>query len=182
MKKIIETERLILRTWSNDDLHALYSINQDLKVMKYFPSLQSLDATKNFIDKMKFHFEKYGYSLYATIRKDTSEFIGFVGLSKVAFNAHFTPTIEIGWRLSSKHWGKGFATEGARAVLDYAFRELDISEVVSFTAKDNTKSINVMQKIGLNNNQDDNFNHPKLDDSSPLKYHVLFRISRDEYL
>ena len=104
--------------------------------------------------------------------------IGFTGLLIVDFKTHFTPATEIGWRLSSKHWGQGFAIEGAKAVLDYAFSELKIPEIVSFTAIGNTKSIRVMEKIGLHHKTDDDFDHPKLDDSSPLKKHVLYRLVR----
>lgn len=175
--KILETNRLILRTWEDSDLQQMFAINQDPKVMEYFPGLQSLEMTKHFIDKVNQHFDNHGYSLYATIRKDTREFIGFIGLLTVDFEAHFTPATEIGWRLSSNQWGQGFATEGAKAVLDYAFRELKIPEIVSFTAEGNMKSIRVMQKIGLQRNPDDDFNNPKLDDSSPLKRHVLYRLS-----
>lgn len=182
INKIIETERLILRTLHDNDLFSLFIINQDVKVMEYFPNVQSLEDTKKLIDKVKFNFNKYGYSLYAIIRKDTSEFIGFIGLLMADFQAHFTPAIEISWRLSAKHWGQGFATEGAKAVLEYAFIKLNVTEVVSFTAQSNIRSINIMKKIGLNHNQSDDFNHPKLDSTSPLKHHVLFRISRDEYL
>jgi len=182
MKIIIETDRLILRTWLDSDLQLMLAINQDLKVMEYFPGLQDLKATTNFITKVNNHFDKHGYSRYATIRKDTSEFIGFIGLLIADFEAHFTPATEIGWRLSSKHWGKGFATEGAKAVLDHAFRELKIPEIVSFTAEGNAKSIKVMQKIGLRHNANDDFDHPKLDNTSQLKRHVLYRLSKEEYL
>jgi len=109
MQTIIEMERLILRTWHDDE---------------------------------------HGFSLYAVERKDTHQFIGFIGLFYAGFEAHFTPAIEIGWRLSSEHWGQGFAPEGAKAVLDYAFRVLNIPEIVSFTAASNQKSIRVMEKIG----------------------------------
>ena len=180
--KILETDRLILRTWNDNDLQSMLAINQDPKVMEYFPDLQDLEMTKNFINRVNNHFEKYGYSLYATARKDSGEFIGFIGLLMADFKAHFTPATEIGWRLSSKHWGQGLATEGAKAVLDYAFRELKLPEVVSFAAASNTKSIRVIQKIGLQHNAKDNFDHPKLKDASPLKRHVLYRLSRKEYL
>ena len=182
MSKIIETDRLILRTWRDEDLESMLAINQDPKVMEYFPELQDLDTTKNFIDKVNAHFENHGYSLYAAVRKDTNEFIGFIGLLMADFESHFTPTTEIGWRLSSNHWGQGFATEGAKAVLDYAFRELKIPEIVSFTAAGNAKSIRVMQKIGLQHNEADDFDHPKLDDTSPLKQHVLYRLIKEDYL
>jgi len=182
MSNIIETNRLILRTWKNSDLKPMLSINQDPKVMEYFPGLQDLETTKNLILKINSHFKKHGYTLYATEIKNSGEFIGFIGLFTPGFESHFTPATEIGWRLSSKHWGQGFATEGAKAALDYAFRELKILEIVSFTSVDNTKSIRVMQKIGLQHTIDDNFDHPKLEEDSPLKQHVLYRLSREKYL
>src|SRR5690606_16732139 len=119
--KILETDRLILRTWLDSDLLPMFEINQDPQVMEYFPGLQDLKTTQNFITQVNNHFDKHGYSLYAAVRKDSNEFIGFIGLLFPDFKAHFTPTTEIGWRLSSKHWGKGYATEGAQAVLDYGF-------------------------------------------------------------
>ena len=141
-----------------------------------------LRKNNNIIDKVNTHFENHGYSFYATVRKDTGEFIGFIGLLIAGFESHFTPTTEIGWRLSSNHWGQGFATEGAKATLDYAFRKLKIPEIVSFTATGNANSIRVMQKIGLQHNKDDDFDHPKLGNSSPLKRHVLYRLSRETYI
>ncbi|PCI75540.1 GNAT family N-acetyltransferase [Candidatus Aerophobetes bacterium] len=179
--KILETERLILRTWIDTDLQPMCAINQDPKVMQYFPSLQDLDATKHLITKINAHFDTYGYSLYAAVRKDTDEFIGFIGLLNVNFKAHFTPATEIGWRLASNQWGQGFATEGAKAVLDYAFKTLEIPEIVSFTATDNAPSKRVMEKIGLSRQKSDDFDHPKLNDNSPLKRHVLYRLTKEQY-
>lgn len=91
------------------------------------------------------------------------------------------PIVEIGWRLSSKHWGQGYATEAAKAVLDYAFTELDLNEIISFTVVANAKSRRVMEKIGLHHSEADDFDHPKLSEDSPLKRHVLFRLTRDSY-
>jgi len=179
--KILETDRLILRTWVDEDLQLLFEINQDPKVMEYFPGLQDLETTKKLIDKVTNHFYEHGFSLYATTRKDTSKFIGFIGLLTVDFDAPFTPATEIGWRLSSKHWGQGFATEGASAVLDHAFRTLDMPEIVSFTAIGNAKSIRVMEKMGLQHYVADDFDHPKLADDSPLKRHVLYRLTKEQY-
>lgn len=167
--KILETDRLILRTWRDEDLQQMLAINQDPKVMEYFPELQDLESTKKLIVRINSHFEKYGYTVYATIRKDSGEFIRFIGLFTPEFESHFTPATEIGWRLSSTHWGKGFATEGAKAALDYGFTRCGLKEIVSFTAAGNAKSIRVMQKIGLQHNEADDFDHPKLDDESPLK-------------
>jgi RimJ/RimL family protein N-acetyltransferase len=175
---ILETERLILRRWNASDCALLHEINQDPNVMEYFPGLVDLEGTERLIEKITHHFDKHGYTLYAAERKDTGEFIGFIGLLTPAFDAHFTPTTEIGWRLSSKHWGQGFATEGAKACLDYAFRVLKIPEIVSFTAVGNIKSRRVMEKIGLAHDEEDDFDHPGLPDNSPLKRHVLYRLTR----
>lgn len=97
--KILETERLILRTWRDSDLQAMFAINQDPKVMEYFPGLQDREATENMVARINHHFANHGYSLYAVDRKDTHEFIGFIGLLIPNFNAHFTPATEIGWRI-----------------------------------------------------------------------------------
>ena len=108
--------------------------------------------------------------------------IGFLGLMIPSFEAHFTPAVEIGWRLSSTHWNQGYATEGAKAVLHYAFTSLNLPEVVSFTAVNNLASRRVMEKIGLQHNPKDDFDHPKLEQNSPLRRHVLYRLSRADYL
>lgn len=179
---VLETERLILRTWHDNDVQLMLTINQDPLVMSYFPSLQNFQTTQYFINMAKIHFKIHGYSTNAIVRKDNGEFIGFIGLHKVDFESHFTPATEICWRLSSKHWGQGFATEGALAVLDNAFRVLKIPNIVSFTSIDNAKSINVMQKIGLHHNKNGNFNHPKLTEDSCLREHVLYQLNRTKYL
>jgi RimJ/RimL family protein N-acetyltransferase len=176
MTLILETERLILRTWKESDLDAMCEINQDPMVMEYFPAIQDRMTTQKFLEKVKAHYEEHGYSLYACERKDSAECIGFIGLFIPDFQSHFTPANEIGWRLSSKHWGQGFATEGAKAVLDYAFKDLKLDEIVSFTSLENEKSIRVMKKIGLKHNSNDDFDHPKLPLDHPLCRHVLYRL------
>ena len=184
MPIIIETERLILRAWHEDDLEPMYEINQDPKVMEYFPALADKKETLSLIERIFKHQDAYGYSLYAVELKSTHEMIGFIGLlhrTKAELNVSFNPSTEIGWRLSSKHWGKGFATEGASAVLDYAFCVLGLPEIVSFTVTENKKSRRVMEKIGLIYNPNDDFDHPKLPDNSPLKQHVLYRLTKEQY-
>lgn len=182
--KILETKRLILRTWSEPDLGPMTAINQDPIVMEYFPSVGSQDETLAHIQRIKEHQRKYGYSLYAVELRSTGEMIGFVGLlhrTKEEFDAPFMPSTEIGWRLSSKHWNQGHATEGARAVLHYAFDTIGLNEVVSFTVVNNKASRRVMEKISLIHNPDDDFDHPKLDKDSPLKRHVLYRLTKQAY-
>jgi RimJ/RimL family protein N-acetyltransferase len=177
--KLLETKRLILRTFTKNDLDSMTRINQDPKVMKYFPSIGNRTQTQALIERIMAHQVKYGYSLYAVELKDTHEMIGFVGLlhrTREEFNAPFMPATEIGWRLSSNYWRRGYATEAARAVLHYAFTTLNLTEVVSFTVVNNTPSRRVMEKIGLIYDPQSDFNHPKLEKNSPLSHHVLYRL------
>lgn len=150
--------------------------------MQFFPAIPTREETIAFIDKIISHQEEKNFSLYAAEIKNTGEMIGFVGLFTATFQAHFTPAIEIGWRLSSKHWNQGYATEAAKAVLYHAFRKLDLDEVVSFTSALNKPSIRVMQKIGLRTNLEDDFDNPKVPLGSSLIGHVLYRLKRAEYL
>ncbi len=178
MAIIVETNRLILRTWNDSDIEPFCEMNQDPSVMRYFPSIPSRDETKALLSKIYAHFDEHGFSLYAAERKDSGDFIGFVGLLSVGFEAHFTPAVEIGWRLASKHWGKGFATEAAKAVLEMAFDKYKLPEVVSLTAEINHPSRRVMEKIGLHHDLSDDFDHPKLEKNSPLRRHVLYRLKK----
>jgi RimJ/RimL family protein N-acetyltransferase len=183
---ILTTTRLILRTWTLSDIPLMTAISSDPLVMEHFPAIQDLAATQALIEHINQHYKKFGYALYAVELKDTREFIGFVGLNHPPFDIpNFQPKglpiVEIGWRLASKHWGHGYATEAAKAVLHYAFTELDLTEIISFTVIANSKSRRVMEKIGLQHSATDDFDHPKLAADSPLKQHVLYRISRDHY-
>ena len=185
-KIILSTERLILRTWKPGDTPLMTAISSDPMVMEHFPALQDNVATQALIDHINQHYETFGYAAYAVEIKDTHEFIGFVGLNHLPFEVpNFHPKslaiVEIAWRLSSKHWGQGYATEAAKAVLHYAFTELNLQEIISFTVPANTKSRHVMEKIGLNHSEADDFDHPKLEENSPLKRHVLYRLTRDNY-
>ena len=176
---IIETPRLVLRTWKESDLLPMTAINQDAVVMRYFPSLQGEQETLGFIKKVKAHQAERGFSFYAVELKSSRDFIGFVGLATPSFEAHFTPTIEIAWRLAQKYWNQGYASEAAQAVLHYAFHELELPEVVSFTVVENKASQRVMEKIGLTHNKEDDFDHPTLQKDHPFCRHVLYRITRD---
>ncbi|WP_373998763.1 GNAT family N-acetyltransferase [Bdellovibrio bacteriovorus] len=172
----LETPRLILRLWKPEDIDPFHALCSDPEVMEYFPSTLSKEETIAFIERLKANQKKDGYSFMACERKDTGEFVGFVGLSYFTHPTHFSPCVEVGWRLAKKHWGHGFAPEAARAVIDYAFGSLKASEVVAMTAVDNWKSRRVMEKIGMTYNSADDFDHPKVADGHPLKRHVLYRI------
>ncbi len=169
----LETPRLILRDWKDSDSRIFIEMNHDKNVMEFFPSLLTEEETFAMIERIKKFIAENNFGLWAAERKDTKEFIGFVGLSIPRFQADFTPCVEIGWRLAHKHWGYGFATEAANACLDYGFNILKLNEIVSFTSVLNIKSMNVMKKIGMHYVKD--FEHPNIEDEDRLKRHVLYR-------
>lgn len=179
--KILETQRLILRSFQMTDLDAMAAIDADPKVCEFLPTLGTRENTTAGIQRIMSHQQQKGYSLYAVELKATHEMIGWIGLMTPSFEAHFTPAIEIGWRLASRHWNQGYATEGAKAVLDYAFTTLGLEEVVSFTVENNLASRRVMEKIGLHHDVKGDFNHPKLP-GHKLERHVLYRLKRSGYL
>ncbi|ODN44087.1 GNAT family N-acetyltransferase [Piscirickettsia litoralis] len=180
--KVLETNRLILRTWQESDLDKMYQINQDSRVMEFFPAKPDRVATEKFIVGANGQLEKLGYTLYAVELKENREFIGFIGLSLAEFESHFTPAVEIGWRLAFDYWNQGYATEGALAVLEHGFMNLNLEKIVSFTAKLNTRSWRVMKKIGLKYDKKDDFYHPNVDKNDKLCLHVLYRLTQVEYL
>ncbi|GAB4391272.1 MAG: hypothetical protein Tsb005_00380 [Gammaproteobacteria bacterium] len=183
MTVIIETERLIIRTWSLErDLAPMSVLNRDAQVMEYFPALLDETETRAFIKRMQRHQHDYGYALYAVELKASGQFIGFVGLLRQVFKAHFTPATEIGWRLSAEYWGQGYAIEAAKAVMHYAFTWLELDALVSMTAVANQRSRRLMTKLGMFHNSEDDFIHPKVPANHHLAKHVLYRMTRDEYL
>ncbi|MBM6996020.1 Acetyltransferase (GNAT) family protein [compost metagenome] len=172
----IETTRLQLRDWKESDLAPFRQLNADEQVMRYFPKTLSSEETNELYQSILSEFQAYGFGLYAVEVKETQEFIGFIGFRKVTFEADFTPCIEIGWRLKQEAWGKGYASEGAAACLQYGFTHLGFQEIYSFTAVINTPSRNVMTKIGMDYVK--RFHHPRVEKDSPLSEHVLFQIRR----
>ncbi|WGU95759.1 GNAT family N-acetyltransferase [Paenibacillus dendritiformis] len=170
----LETSRLQLRDWAEADLEPFQRLNADKQVMRYFPKTLSPEETNVFYQSIVAELKECGFGLYAVEVKEDKEFIGLTGFHRATFEADFTPCIEIGWRLKKQAWGKGYATEGAAACLQYGFHELGFRDVYSFTAQVNKPSQNVMKKIGMSFIK--TFNHPKVEKDSPLKEHVLFHI------
>ncbi len=169
----IETERLILRSWKQDDLPLFVAMNKDKRVMRYFPATLNDSDTEAFYNRIQNEFNQNGWGLYAVEIKSTGEFIGYVGLHEIGFEAHFTPGVEIGWRLMAEHHNQGYATEAAKSVIRLAKR-YGIKRLYSFTAKINAPSERVMQKIGMVKAGE--FDHPKLSNDSPLLTHVLYQL------
>ena len=168
-----ETERLILRSWKPVDLQPFSKMNKDRQVMKYFPSTLTDVESEMFYYRIQYEFELKGWGLYAVELKESGEFMGYVGIHEIGFDAHFTPGIEIGWRLAADHHNHGYATEAAKKVLRLA-KFHGLTRLYSFTAEINKPSERVMQKIGMKKIGE--FNHPKLAEDSCLLRHVLYGI------
>jgi RimJ/RimL family protein N-acetyltransferase len=178
---ILKTPRLILRRWQDSDRRPFAEINADPRVMEFFPDLLTREQSDRVIDRIEAGFTQHGFGLCAVELQANHNFLGFVGLSVPNFDAHFTPCVEIGWRLAADFWGQGFATEGARAIAAYAFQSLKLDALVSITAEQNMRSRRVMEKIGMTFNPSDNFDHPQLPEGHHLRRHVLYRLRADEF-
>jgi RimJ/RimL family protein N-acetyltransferase len=174
----LETDRLLMREWQEGDLKPFAEMGQDPDVMRYFPKQMSQEDAEQFITKSNLFLQHKGFTLWATTVKESGQFAGFVGLAEPSYQTHFTPCVEIGWRLSKKFWGQGFATEAARRVLKYAFEDLNLPEIVSFTTVLNTPSMKVMERIGMIRDTGGDFDHPKIPVDHPLCRHVLYRIKK----
>jgi RimJ/RimL family protein N-acetyltransferase len=188
------TERLLLRQWREADREPSRAINSDPRVMEHFPAVLTAGESDQLFDRIQSHFRLHGFGLWAAeLRLDRhlpgdlhflgdGSFLGFIGLAVPAFEAPFMPAVEIGWRLRNDAWGRGLATEGARAAMNFAFEELGLSSLVSMTVPANTRSRRVMEKLGMAHDERDDFDHPLLPEGHPLRRHVLYRIDRSAWL
>lgn len=178
---IIRTDRLILRQWNSADLEPFARLNADPKVMEYFPSVLTWEESRASLQSAYDNIEKYGWGKWAVILIETGEFIGRIGLENVDIEASFYPNVELGYRLAFKHWGKGYAIEGALASLRYGFETLKLDEIVAFTTVQNMRSRSVMERIGMHYDSKDDFDHPKLPKGHKLSRHVLYRLQLNEW-
>jgi RimJ/RimL family protein N-acetyltransferase len=174
----LQTSRLRLRRWRPEDRKPFAEMNADLRVMKYFPAPLSREESDSFVARIETAFEQQRFGLWAVEVVDVAPFAGFVGLAVPQFESHFTPCVEIGWRLAAEHWNRGYATEGARAALTFGFDVLQLDEIVSFAVISNQASRRVMEKIGMSRNPADDFDHPSMPEGHALRRHVLYRSSR----
>ncbi|MBL8821877.1 MAG: GNAT family N-acetyltransferase [Planctomycetia bacterium] len=178
MKLTLDTERLILRPWRDSDRVPFAALNADPKVMEFFPSVLTRQESDAQADRIEDHFVRHGFGMWAVEVKGHTPFAGFIGLAHPSYQTHFTPCVEIGWRLAPLYWGKGYATEGARRALQFGFDQLGLEEIVSFTAVGNIGSRRVMETLGMQRNPEDDFDHPLLAKEHPLCRHVLYRLKR----
>ncbi|HTN79787.1 MAG TPA: GNAT family N-acetyltransferase [Acidimicrobiales bacterium] len=173
-----ETERLLLRSWRDEDLAPFAAMNADPVVMEHFPSTLTRRESDALVVRITAQLDDLGYGLWALEVRDSGEFVGFTGLALQTFPAHFTPAVEVGWRLAQSAWGHGYATEAALAALEYGFTVAGLDEIVSMTAATNVRSQQVMQRIGMTHDPADDFDHPNVPDGHRVKPHVLYRIRR----
>lgn len=177
----LSTTRLLLRRWREDDCRPFAEINADPCVMEHFPAPLTLADSNRLIARIEAGFDRRGYGLWALELLATGELVGFTGLEMPSFEAHFTPAVEVGWRLARSAWGQGYATEAALASLAFGFEQVGLAEIVSFTSTANLKSQAVMERIGMTHDPTGDFDHPELEDGDPLRRHVLYRISLDDW-
>ncbi|MBV9835117.1 MAG: GNAT family N-acetyltransferase [Alphaproteobacteria bacterium] len=173
---VLTTERLILRPWRDEDLAPFAAMNADAAVMRHFPATLSRAESDAMVGRVRLHFSTRGFGLWAVEVPGVTPFAGFVGLSVPRFEAPFMPCVEIGWRLAMDCWGQGYATEGARAALAFGFGALKLAEIVSFTVVANQPSRRVMERLGMDHDPADDFEHPSIAEGHPMRRHVLYRL------
>jgi RimJ/RimL family protein N-acetyltransferase len=171
----LRTPRLLLRCWRDSDRAPFAALNADPEVMAHFPEPLTRERSDHMIDLIEAEFARNDFGLWAVEVVATGRFIGFTGINEVAFAAHFTPAVEVGWRLARDAWGYGYATEAARAALSYGFDVAGLDEIVSFTSVTNLRSQAVMRRLGMSYDPADDFDHPYLPAGHRLRRHVLYR-------
>lgn len=171
----LKTDRLLLRQWREEDSPIFAELNADPRVMEFYPNLLSCQESNAAAAKFKSLIKQNGWGFWAVETISECTFIGLVGLHKPTYKLPFGPCVEIGWRVASAYWGKGYATEAAGACLDFAFDKLALPEVFSFASVANIKSQAVMERLSMVNMQA-NFDHPTIPPNSPLREHVVYKI------
>jgi RimJ/RimL family protein N-acetyltransferase len=174
------TARLRLRRWRAEDREPFAAINADPRVMELLAGRLTRAQSDAYVEEMEAHFDAHGYGLWALELRESGELIGLTGLNTVAFEAHFTPAVEIGWRLAHLVWGHGYASEAARAALRFGFEQTGLTEIVSMTSMPNVRSQAVMKRIGMHRDRGDDFVHP-LARPKYLQRHVLYRLGAEEW-
>lgn len=173
---MLTTDRLILRQWRPDDREPFAAMSADPRVMEFFPALLNRAESDALADRFAARIEERGFGFWAIELPGIARFIGFAGLSIPGFATHFTPCVEIGWRLSPDYWGQGYASEAARRALQFGFDEAGFAEIVAFAAAGNRRSRAVMERIGMTYDAEGEFDMPSLPEDSPVRRHVLYRI------
>ena len=176
---MLETDRLILRAYGDEDREAFAALNGDPRLGSWLGGVSDRAQSDATMDRINAHIAEHGFGLWGAERKADGRLIGFVGLSTVQAGAlPVGPVIEMGWRLIPETWGQGLASEGAAAALAWGFANLDVAEIVAFTAQTNLASQGVMRKIGMTPDPSRDFDHPRLAEGHPLRRHVVYGARR----
>lgn len=178
---VLQTERLILRDWRDEDVAAFAALNADPDVGRFIMGPLERARSDALAAIIRTGIAERGWGLWAVEIIGGDPFIGFTGLAPISFEASFTPATEIGWRLARSAWGHGYATEAANSVLAHAFDALGFAALVSITATINVRSRRVMERIGMQYDPTANFDHPAIAPEHPLSRHVLYRIAASEW-
>jgi RimJ/RimL family protein N-acetyltransferase len=177
----LSSGRVCLRRWRDEDREVFAAMNADARVMEFFRAPLGRAESDAMVDGIQKHFNEHDFGLWAIEVPGVAPFIGFAGLAIARFSAHFTPCVEVGWRLAFDHWGHGYATEAARLALGYGFGPLALPEVVSFTTVTNYRSRAVMERLRMRRDPAHDFDYPSLPENHPLRRHVLYRLASDSY-
>lgn len=175
---MIETDRLILRAFREEDRAPMAAINADPRVNEWLGGPITPAMTDATIERVNTHIATHGFGFFAAERKADSRLIGMIGLQVVRDELPPSPGVELGWRLTPDAQGTGLATEGAKAVLAWGFANLDRDELIAFTAHNNLRSQAVMRRIGMAHDPARDFDHPVLAEDHPLRRHVVFVAKR----
>jgi ribosomal-protein-alanine N-acetyltransferase len=178
---MLETGRLILRGWRAEDRAPFAALNADPDVMRFFPAPLTRSQSDALADEIDAQFQEHGWGPWAVERRETPGFVGFVGLMPVRDAMPFAPSVQIAWRLAREAWGQGFAGEAARAGLAFGFEHLQCDEIVSYTSPLNTRSIAVMERLGMKRDEAGDFDHPRVPEGHALRAHVLYRLTRADW-
>lgn len=178
----LHTERLLLRRWTDADREPFARLNADPEVARYLAGPMTRVDSDRLVDRIEADFDADGFGLWAVEVSDRGQFIGYTGLSRPRFTAHFTPAVEVGWRMARSAWGHGYATEAAGAALGHGFGPAGLGEIVSFTTRANLRSRAVMERLSMTHDEADDFAHPLLGAEHPLRPHVLYRLSRSRWV
>jgi RimJ/RimL family protein N-acetyltransferase len=165
----LRTSRLLLRPWREEDVALFVEMSADPVVMEFLPP-----ADEGWVARARAHWDKHGFGQWVVEIPDEAPFIGVAGLAVVTYEAPFTPAVDVAWRLARVYWGRGYATEAARASIDYGFGELGLDEIVALTVPANRRSRRVMERLGMTRSPEDDFDHPRVP-AGPLRRHVLYR-------
>ena len=174
---MIRTARLILRPWRPSDLAPFAELNGDPHMMRFMARVLTRAESDTYVARIEASFAETGMGKWAVEAPGVADFIGAVGLQRIGFNAAFTPAIEVAWRLHSRYWGHGYATEAARAVIEDGFTRLGLTEILALTALPNIPSQRVMERLGMTRTFE--FDHPALAESHPMRRHILYRLAKD---